>query len=830
MLATELERPVKRYLKCIRQKEWAEGQGVYFQNVNGDYNFYCFWRRGNYQLVPRELQVADGSMLSIGTDMVLPVRKEVRRQADHHVLPMIDGQYVSVMRYGREAYFQSMQDRPIYASLGHIRRGILAGAVETPRGTSWLRIVPRDGDARVHHTLYELWSGFISLFDRLVFEIEANYLDLPNRVVEISLDFGKVLFSEDQTDIALEVDAGEADLRIHNEQNTATIWFPSEFFALFQQPENLGERFVIRAVARSLIGLHQTGVEHIDQALLGDVVEKVIGDSSMRVLHLFRTFNPVEYLLSRQTQQAVFLAHEDFVFAKLGVSNGCVPTGVRGVLDGKGSCNDFLKKVVVKVWARLRDRLQQLSRSSVIREMLVVYEAAIQDRDHWRRTAQAVLALYSSSEDVHDVAQKREIDRTQVSLAARTILEMAVCECPVAEGGRLSKWQSDELLALAALLVEVATDSDAVNTALIEPHVELHPNGEYSVDRGFHEAVIKPFQTAYFREEFEEAAGSYARLYQRDAPKKRVSAEDVFSSEFITAFRSEFGLSPDEAIEGFAELMDLAIEQDSVVVETTLGLIKTRLATKRGLSNATCDAFLRTFALFHRPSWDKPPAGFSNKDINPWRFRRRLSATAKPLLVFGENDEDMLFFGAGALGLGFGYVLERSERGHLPQEFFRSKEMKEYIGRVSNERGHDFARSVADRFRMAGWQTRHEVQMTELGGAAELGDVDVLAWKPSGEIRLIECKRLQLARTVAEVAEICRRFRGEAKDELDRHVQRVKWIHANPAGLARIVGFTPDPGGIDDRLVTNTHVPMMYLESLPIDVNKIGPLGDIEGC
>lgn len=30
--------------------------------------------------------------------------------------------------------------------------------------------------------------------------------------------------------------------------------------------------------------------------------------------------------------------------------------------------------------------------------------------------------------------------------------------------------------------------------------------------------------------------------------------------------------------------------------------------------------------------------------------------------------------------------------------------------------------------------------------------------------------------------------------------------------------------GINDRLVTNTHVPMMYLTSLPIEADKIGPL------
>jgi Holliday junction resolvase len=260
------------------------------------------------------------------------------------------------------------------------------------------------------------------------------------------------------------------------------------------------------------------------------------------------------------------------------------------------------------------------------------------------------------------------------------------------------------------------------------------------------------------------------------------------------------------------------------VVETTLGDLKTRLTAGRGLSPDASKAFVRSFSIFHRSAWDKPPPGFRNRDLNPWRFRRRLSATARPILVFGEEDDDKVFYGAGTLSLGFVYLLERSRRGHLPQEFFTSAEMRQYIGATNSERGHAFARSVADQLRENGWEARNEVQITELGGSAELGDVDVLAWKPSGEIQLIECKRLQLARTVAEVAEICRRFRGEAKDDLDKHIRRVDWIRANPAGVERIVGFVPDPDRIDDRLVTNTHVPMMYLSSLPIEADKIGPL------
>jgi hypothetical protein len=382
----------------------------------------------------------------------------------------------------------------------------------------------------------------------------------------------------------------------------------------------------------------------------------------------------------------------------------------------------------------------------------------------------------------------------------------------------------DDVLARAALLVEVAMDSDAISGDLIEPEIYLHPNGEYDIDRSFYETIIKPFFSAYFQEGYERAAAEYDHIYRNGLPDKPLRAEEVFSPDYISAFRTEFGLTPDEVLDSSAALMNLALEQNSVVVHTTRGEIKSRLSDGPNLSPRSSQAFINTFSIMHRPAWDTPPEGFEMRDIYPWRFRRRMSATARPIFIFGEQDKDKVIFGAGTLNVGTRYVLERTEQGQLPQQFFTTAEMRQYIGAVNSERGLVFARSVADQLREKGWQVRNEVPMTELGGSKELGDVDVLAWKSSGEIRVIECKRLQLARTVAEIAEICRRFRGEAKDELEKHVRRVKWIRNNPSGLQPIVGFSPDIARIDDMLVTNTHVPMTYLQSLPIESDKIGPL------
>ena len=366
--------------------------------------------------------------------------------------------------------------------------------------------------------------------------------------------------------------------------------------------------------------------------------------------------------------------------------------------------------------------------------------------------------------------------------------------------------------------------SDAIYNDLTAPQIELHANGEYTIDRSFHEKVINPFVSAYHREKFESAASRYFDLYRTGTTDEQMHVDEIFSFEFIRAFRTEFGLTPEDVRRGFAALMEIAFECDSVVVETTLGDIKAKLISDHGLLPAICERFIRTFSIFHRPNWDKPPRGFANRDLYPWRLNRRLSASVRPILVDGENVDDKVLFGACALANGCMYLMERSEDGRLPQEFFRSKQMREYAGDVNNLRGHAFARWVADQMRERKWLAKTEVNMTELGAPADLGDVDVLAWKSDGAIRLIECKRLTFARTIAEIANICKRFQGEAKDELAKHLRRVEWIRRNPQRLRDIVGFAPDPSRIDHRLITNTQVPMKYLDSLSMDPDKIGPL------
>jgi len=75
--------------------------------------------------------------------------------------------------------------------------------------------------------------------------------------------------------------------------------------------------------------------------------------------------------------------------------------------------------------------------------------------------------------------------------------------------------------------------------------------------------------------------------------------------------------------------------------------------------------------------------------------------------------------------------------------------------------------------------------------AAELGDIDVLAWRNEREILLIEWQAPATRTYVAEIVEICNVFRGESKDELHRQMERVNWVGDHLDRLEPIVGFHP---------------------------------------
>ncbi len=820
MIAQEPGRSVTRYLKCTKRKAALRNLGLKFVNVGGDFGLYCAWKKDDYRFVPRKIPLGPGTVAYIGTKYNLWLRKRIRRLLDHHVVETRGERYLPVLRLHCDSYFPYLRESRIYGSLTHASKNIIAGVVETAQGTNWFTVEDSGAESASDGFAYGFWFGFIDVFAKLVSVVESRHKDTWYAPLEICVDFTKVQSIVDVDPIGRVMDFG---VHVDIACRIATISLPADFLKMFRQPENTGEKRVLRSLASCLIQLQGCSHGIVDVRILDEVVGEVIGNESMRILHAFKSHDILEHIQNEQRRDPVFLAEEDYQFLRLGL----VEDGEwieQENIEGRNLCNAFLHKIVARLFVRQLEHLRKLDRSSVICEMLRVHEDVLRDRFKWGRTARALEALHSTQANVVEISRQREAKRSLTGLAVRAMLEIAVCECPEVRGRELGRWQLDELVAVTALLLETAMASDAIHSGFIEPRLELYANGDFSIDQSVQHEVVAPFLAALHREQFGEAVEGYSDFYSDSDVERRVSVEERYSFELRNAFKAEYGISLREAFEGCNELVAVAVERSMLVCEIGLGDLRARLIERCGFSKEVCNSFVETFGLFHRTQWEQLPKGFSKRDLYPWRFSRRLSVIARPLLILGADEDSTVIFGAGTLRLGLAYLVDMIERGHLAQEFFVSKSMKSFLGRTNDEKGHEFAVSVSEKLRMEGWKTRVEVKMSELGGDKELGDIDVLAWNGNQEVLVIECKRLQLARTIGEIADVCRRFRGEAMDELAKHVRRIEWIRVNAVRLKKILNFKPVSSEIDDRLITNVQVPMSYLKSLPIPPEKIGPL------
>ena len=829
MLAYEWEKSVALFLKFLKHKKLVEEEGVEFVEIVGDHGLFCLWRNSSFQLIPQDLYVQPGSQFCVvDTLPVFTTRVKQRRNLDRHFIPAVDGKFVTVTRLSLDPEFKSMLSRPIYGSPQHILSGILAGVVESRRGPNWFVGIPWEIYKANSGLFFQVWHGFLDIYERLLPKIESLCQATRSDPIEIRLNFSKVTLPTDLGGSYNQLSDCGPTIDIDYDRHSAEITFPRHLLVTFMQSENHGEQIVVRSIAQAVYELINTVNNCINEHELNEVVNYVLGNTGMRVLHAFPYLVPFKALQMRTSQPVVLMAMEDFVFSKLKLSDGCWDYQVDSKIKSISDCTAFLNKVVDKVWDQLHELLQHLDRHSTVRYVLNIHESIVYSREYWGDMARAISSFYGESDDVYSVTQNINSRHVYTGIAARVILEMATCACPLTGGYPWSGKKLDELLAKAALLIEVATHSDAIKHGLVEPPVSVYPNGEYTLSMDSLYSISVPFSIAFHRKDFDESVFGYDGLYSGFDISEPNKNDELFQSQLSSALNAEFNVTLEESTDGFRSLMDLAVEKDSNIVEMTLGDLKTRLIDDCGFSTDTAKAFITTFGYFHRSAWDSPPSGFDMTDIYPWRLGRRLSVVTRPILVLGQNDSDTVLYGVGTLDLGISCFLSMFEQGHWSTEKSNSEEMTKFIGSVNDSIGHNFTRSVAKKYRDMGWHVRNELKMTQIGASVEYGDIDVLAWNEKGEIQIVECKRLRLASTVAEIAEICSRFCGDAEDELSKHLNRVTWITDNPTCLRHTIGFDAEPSLIDHRLVTNVQVPMSFVDSIPIEVEKIGPLEDIQ--
>ncbi|HAS6440309.1 TPA: hypothetical protein GRR81_27055 [Vibrio parahaemolyticus] len=771
------------FWRLIEAKHRVLAAGIHTQNVNGLLNLYGWAKDNDFNIIPHSAFDEDlgGSSLfmMITQNALLDVRWEVQNEDDIHKVLNPYGEVVSFRRLTTGSYFKEDRFKPIYASVDNIENGQLLGLIEGNLCSWWC--TPSDAENQNKDLLYRLWHGVCnwiyradlalskldcsSLYANVCFKIEFEDVDVPNQV-------SHALAPETLSTLTKSSASVENDfLYIHCK-------FLKNYFLAFHRADNIAERYIIKSLLAVFI---KESVECNDHdKLIDTVIDQIFVDDYAKEVHMLTAQSFLDHV-RMSLPEPLALDRFDDATIKIGLAWIAKSHTKACNIYGKRECTQYLQDLTLNLWKEIQSYLGSFNKKALILFLLENYAAVEADIEHWQRTFKAMLGLHSDKDDVYTVALERISSNNAALTGSRILIEMAICES-LDNGGKVpNKLDITKLITFASAIFQYGNLSDAIMYELVKPQLRLSTYGDVQFDHTAYDTVINPYGKSVQTVMINRASDKYDDYFSEPEVHEKVAG--LLGQEFEFAWNEEFGLSIDDARKILDVFENIGIKKDKAVYEISCSELFYQSNT-HGVSDVALKAFMERFILPQRTSWMALSSEFRVSDISPWRYRRRLSLTARPLIMLGNN----LIITPSLIRRGVLYCLSNSFDATLDGSFFNTKAMKKWIGEQRNKSGHRFNQEAADKFSSLGWKVEADVKVSKIlkkRTKKDFGDVDVLAWSPSKKIvYLVECKDLEFAKTQGEIAKQIYEFRGVTKsdgkpDRLRKHMDRFQVLSEN---------------------------------------------------
>jgi hypothetical protein len=795
----------------------VENAGVELLNVNGLLNRIAWRRRLDGHLVPHRMLSEDfaqgdhQAVMMIDQTSMKRLRREALELGDPHAVRDVMGHWVKVRKEGTSFFAEDARE-PGYFPEDVASTENLPHVYAAKTRPWWVEIAISDG-ARDSIT-YERWKMLQTWNARISPVLDASLKSLPAGPMRWQVRFAADQNEDQDVDRRWTLDEARAAITATTDaaHNTVLLDVAANFDQAFLHPENIAERALVERAVEGFVAL---AGEQRDDAAMARLVDHIVRDPKARQTHRFRNGGFRDRIrMGARRDKAVFVAEEDEAALRVGLGWRVRDRGLGGAITEKSACTNFLNTSVRQLEDALCAEVRAFNRAALIGAALKNHEAAASERDQWERTMSAVVALHSDKDATYEAIARRESQLAAVFQTCRTLCEIAICESPETGGLVPGTLDLARLMARTALLINLGGWSDAIWLDAAEPRLQITALGDVHLNHGFIEEVVAPFGRAATDVRTNQSIRNYGRNLE-EVPFTP-SVEHNFAPEFLTACEEELGAGIDEMRIFIEHVENLAVIAGENVFTVPRSQLLTPTVEGRTVPPERTAALVSALSIPRRNNWRDIPDGFEARDIQAWRYRRRLSLLRRPLVQLDDKPDPTLMVAPGLLRDGFGYILANYHQGDFPQRQLSPK-MRSWRGRTTAERGVAFNAEVAQRLRELGWQARADINVSTILGAAfkRYGDVDVLAWNPAtGRILLIECKDLQFGKTFGEIAEQLAEFRGQTRadgspDKLRRHLDRIDVLTTHADALAKFVGVLT-ANAIEGHLVFKNPVPMQF--------------------
>jgi hypothetical protein len=797
----------KRIWKILEQQSRLRARGWLIQNCSGFLNLYGYLQERNFELVPTEL--TPPGMATLDSGYAGRARHRIRTASDHHLAMAPDGRsLVEVQRRSTSSYFKEVSQLPLFVSPMFFLQDRLRVVVETDKRPWW--VDQESGPFTTRALTMKIWDAAQRWLVRLAPHLEQELTALPAGPIAIEL-----LFS-DLVDLAqLAPVPADSIARPSVIVAGSVIRIDSTAAAIcgYIHETNIAERYLIAAMA---IGISDLAGSARSVEWADDLAVRIAGTSDARFAHAIPAEDPTQMIQASVTlPKPLYLSDEDRAWTDLGMATLAGATGP-GIVEQE-MVGSLLQDAVLRLWERIRGRLETIDRRSLVVKALVNHEAIDRDRAEWAQTAAALLALYQDQADVLSAHNEQEGKRASAGVASRALAEMALCTCPAKGGIPSTEIDFDQLLAEVCAMIDCATQCDAYHYGLATGPLRVTASGCFLFDAGFHEELQRPYTHAHGDRAFRDAAAGYANSFEKPEPEAPRPAAPVLDPDLLAGVRAEFGMGLEELIELSHRVAEMALENQQMLVSMTQITFRELLADLG--TDVDVDRAYSSLTLRPRPQWnEQKPEGARARDWQPWRMNRKLSLTRRPIMQLDHSGDSEILISAVLLLRVVRRYFELLD-GKLGIELFDTKEIGRWIGKIVNERGHNFNHSVAKRLTELGLKALPDQLMTLFNAKKELGDVDVLAWSEEGDVWIIECKRLLLDRTVGEVGERLADYtttgmRNKRRTPIQKHLDRLSFFESNKETLTKLTGIDPVKIRLHSALVTSEIVPMQFSKSM----------------
>lgn len=789
---------------------------VELHNFNGFLNLVAWARMLNGHLVPHGDIPSDfgegHAFVVIEQNRLRLLRHEVATSFDPHVVPYVDGSFKSVCKIN-ESIFEEDRALPLYASLKFVE-GKGLSTVYLAQGRVWWAELETDKLAK-GVSLYDRWQILTTWLPRIAPVLEREFDQfLPTGVLwsvaffdaagDLPPTTERASYDEALEAISFEIDRANATVRVRT----------SEAFerAIFNEA-NIAERALVYRTVEAFAHLSDRILSGAD---IDQLVDKIVPSNKARQTHRFRAREFRDFVHEQLSSPPVLIDDFDDATPRLGLGWRSRDRSLGDEISGKSECTEYLNALVTSVEDEVCSEVRSFNRQALIEFALLQHERAVLDRDRWRGTSGAVLALRKDQQAAAEKIADHEFKLNAVFQATRLLVEIAVCECPVEGGRELGDLDFCRLMSKILIASHFGGCSDAIRWDAMEPRLRITPLGDVHLNYDYFDNVLVPFGKAGVSDTVASAIENYGKQLEEDEARDEISS--AFPSDFVSAWHEEFGFDLEAQRPVIDCLENLGITESKALLAMRRSELIEVVQAQTELNMEKAAIILDGWTLSPRAGWKHIPEGYKDADRQPWRFGRRLSVLRRPIIQIDKESDPILILASGLLRDSFSYVVGNYYRGAFPQWQITSRGMKKWTGTIFDEDGRKFSAKVADKVRAHGWKAETEVKVTKLlrkGFERDFGDVDVVAWEPSsGKVVLMECKDLKYKKTTGEIAEQISDFRGEfdsrgKPDLLRKHLDRVALIQQHEAELAQFVDMHRIVQ-IEHMLVFRNPVPMRY--------------------